>query len=97
MGFEPSALFQCMVFSLFEAGTGGEDGMCIDANGRGEKMRIRIRKATGEVVLSVAGEGYDDVGAQLVLACLQKISINQLRELHLKPLRTPTPVLQRVK
>ena len=96
MGFEPSALFQCMVFGLIEAGTGGEDAV-IDASGRGETIRIRVRKASGDVAMSVIGEGYDEVGAQLVLACLQKISINHLRELHLEPLRTPTPVLQRVK
>ena len=97
MGLEPSALFQCMTFGLIDAGTGGEKDAVIDASSRGETIRIRVRKASGDVAMSVIGEGYDEVGAQLVLACLQKISIDQLRELHLKPLRTPPPALQRVK
>lgn len=97
MGFEAEPLFQCMTFALVAVGTGCDEGNSIEASTCGDTMRLRIRNPSDEVIMSVVGKSYDELGAQLALACLRNVSIERLRTLHRTPLQEATPVIQRVK
>ena len=55
-------------------------------------MRLQVISLKGEQLLQVYGGDSDELAEQLVLACLQNVSIEHLGALHLKPLNTPLQV-----
>jgi hypothetical protein len=57
-------------------------------------LHLRIKDTSGEVAVQVCGKDLDEVASQVVLGCLQRISIQQLRDLHKKPLKKPLELCQ---
>jgi hypothetical protein len=55
-------------------------------------MRLQVLDLKGEQCLQVFGGDSLELAEQLVLACLQNLSIEHLGALHLKPLRSPLQV-----
>lgn len=92
MGFEPGLLFQGMTFALIRLLAEGDADPGLDVAIRGNALRLRVRKSTGEVLMTVYGEAYDEAGDQLVLACLQRLGVERLRKLHKTPLRKGKPL-----
>jgi len=92
MGFEMGLLYQTMTFALLKIVAENEDERSVNVSTRGNALRLRVVGSTGDVMMTVYGEGYDEAGEQLMLACLQRISVQRLRELHNTPLKKGTPV-----
>ena len=67
-----------------EGGAFGFESRC-----SGGLITFSVKDENGAVVVQVAGEDADEVGAQLALACLHRMSIDQLRALHKQPVRKP--------
>ena len=59
----------------------------------GGLLHLRVKDSEGQVVFQVTGKDTNELGDQLVLACLQKISSDNLRAFHRRPLQR---VLQQV-
>ena len=55
-------------------------------------MRLLVYNLKGEQCLQVFGGDSLELAEQLVLACLQNLSIEHLGALHLKPLNSPLQV-----
>ena len=55
-------------------------------------MRLQVLNLKGEQCLQVFGEDSQELAQQLVLVCLQNLSIEHLGALHLKPLGSPLQV-----
>lgn len=55
-------------------------------------MRLQVLNLKGEQCLQVFGGDSLELAQQLVLACLQNVSIEHLGALHLKPLNSPLQV-----
>lgn len=58
----------------------------------GDLIHLRVRNSKDEVCLQVAGKDTIELADELVLACLQNISIKQLSALHQRPLNRPLQV-----
>jgi len=52
-----------------------------------DMLHLRVQDGDRQTRLQVCGKSPDELGWQLVLACLQKISIDQLRAYHKQPLK----------
>lgn len=92
MGFELGLLYQGMTYALLDVVAENEDQRSVYVSTRGNALRLRVVGPTGDVMMTLYGEGYDEAGGQLVLACLQRISVQRLRDLHKTPLKKRTPV-----
>ncbi|TSK04664.1 MAG: hypothetical protein FPO08_20380 [Geobacter sp.] len=92
MGFELEPLYQAMTFALLDVTAGNEDERSVDVGTRGGAARIRIVGSTGDVMMTVYGKGCYEVGEQLVLSCLKKLSVQRLNELHKTPLKKAAPL-----
>ena len=55
-------------------------------------MRLQVFNLKGEQCLQVFGGDSLELAQQLVLTCLQNLSIEHLGALHLKPLNSPLQV-----
>jgi len=55
-------------------------------------MRLQVFTLKGEECLQVYGGDSIELAQQLVLACLQNVSVEHLGALHLKPLASPLQV-----
>lgn len=53
----------------------------------GDDVHLKVRTDSGEVLLDVVGEDYNELGEQLVLACLHKLSGDHLGTLHHRPMQ----------
>ncbi len=53
----------------------------------GEEVHLKVKADSGEILLTVVGEDYNELGEQLVLACLHKLSFDQLGFLHQRPMQ----------
>ncbi|WP_136515123.1 hypothetical protein [Geomonas edaphica] len=87
MGFELQSLYQAMTFALLDVAAGNEHERRVDVGTRGNAARIRILQPTGDVMMTVYGTGVCEVGEQLVLSCLKRVSVQRLNELHKTPLK----------
>ena len=88
MGFDQGTLFQCMTFALLEFVF--EEEINVHVSFRGKWLRIQIYNAEEEILMTVYGEAYQEAAQQLVLACLQRMGVPRLRELHKVPLKKGT-------
>ena len=50
----------------------------------GGDVHLKVKDSAGEVLLKVVGRDYNELGDQLVLACLHKTSLEDLGILHLR-------------
>jgi hypothetical protein len=55
-------------------------------------LRLQVLSLKGEQFLQVFGKDSQEIAEQLVLACLQNLSIEHLGALQLKPLNSPLQV-----
>ncbi|MBU5614459.1 hypothetical protein [Geomonas azotofigens] len=76
-----------MTFALVELAAGNDQEYRVDVGTRGEAARIRVLEPTDDVMMTVYGKGYCEVGEQFVLSCLKRITVQRLKELHKTPLR----------
>lgn len=61
----------------------------------GDDIHLKVTGVSTDTKLEVVGHGdYSDLGKQLVLACLKKLSAGDLVELHLKALNDEADVLK---
>jgi hypothetical protein len=51
-------------------------------------LHVRFKDSDGEVAVQVCGKNLDEVGSQLVLESLKKISIQKLRTAQNEPQKT---------
>ncbi|GFO68094.1 hypothetical protein GMLC_16730 [Geomonas limicola] len=83
------SLMENMAWGLIQLATDDEGNQQIMTRKADDLMYLRIINSKREVVFQVSGENIDALGSQMVLACLHKISIEKLRQLHKTPLRRP--------
>jgi len=81
------SVMQGMSLHLVELATGYEGPKEFQTRRSGELGHIRIRNDQGEVLFQVSGKDTGELAWQLVLACLHKISIDELKAIHKRPLR----------
>lgn len=92
MGFELEQLHQAMTFALLDVAAGNQQERRVDVGTRPGAARIRVLESTDEVMMTVYGAGYCELGEQFVLSCLKRISVQRLKELHNTPLRKASPL-----
>jgi len=56
-------------------------------------MHLRVVNSNNQIVFQVSGKDFDALGCEMVLACLHKISIEKLKQLHKTPLRRALQVV----
>jgi hypothetical protein len=95
MSFELDAgeFFEAMAGHILRLGTDDFE----DKDFAGQKIRedlliLQVLNLKGEKMLQVFGGDSIELAEQLVLACLQNLSIEHLGALHLKPLNSPLQV-----
>jgi hypothetical protein len=81
------AIMQGMSLHLVELATGDAGPKEVQTRRSGDLGHLRIRNEKGEVLFQVSGKDTGALAWQLVLACLHKISIDELKVLHKSPLR----------
>jgi len=81
------AVMQGMSLHLMEVATGDEGPKEFLTRRSGDLGHIRIKNGQGEVLFQVSGKDTGELAWQLVLACLHKISIDELKVFHKRPLR----------
>ena len=79
-------LFQGAAMQLLAIGTDDfadkDFGGCVN----GDLLHLQVVDMKGEVLMQVVGGDSVEVAEQLVLGCLQNLSIEHLGALHLRPL-----------
>ena len=96
MNFEISELYESAALYLLALALGNNDERDFSVMLLGQDVHLKVLDATGAAAISVVGKDYNELGEQLVLACLHKISVEQLGLLHLTPLQKLPPVLRPV-
>ena len=81
------SVMQGMSLHLMEIATGEEGPKEFLTRRSGDLGHIRIKNERGEVLFQVSGKDTGALAWQLVLTCLHKISIDELKALHKRPLR----------
>jgi hypothetical protein len=81
------AVMQSMSLHLVELATGDHGPKEVMTRRSGDLGHIRIQNGKGEVLFQVSGKDTGALAWQLVLACLHKISIDELKTMHKRPLR----------
>jgi hypothetical protein len=89
------AVVQGMALHLMELATGDEGSKGFLTRNSGDLRHLRVRDSQGTVLFQVSGKDTGELAWQLVLACLHKISIDQLKVLHKRPLKRPLEVAKR--
>jgi hypothetical protein len=83
------SVMQGMSLHLVQLATGDDGPKQFQTRRSGDLGHLRIKNDQGEVLFQVSGKDTDALAWQVVLACLQKISIDELKILHKRPLRRP--------
>lgn len=83
------SVMQGMSLHLMELATGDKGPVRFQTRCSGDLAHLRVVNSQGEVLLQVSGKDTGAVAWQVVLACLHKISIEELKTLHKRPLRQP--------
>lgn len=96
MKFEISELYESAALYLLALALGNNHERDFAVRLLGQEVHLKVLDATGAAVIHVVGKDYKELGEQLVLACLHKISVEQLGVLHLTPLQELPPVLRPV-
>jgi len=81
------SVMQGMSMHLVELATGDEGPKQFQTRRSGDLGHLRIKNDQGEVLFQVSGNDTGALAWQVVLACLHKISIDELKILHKRPLR----------
>jgi hypothetical protein len=81
------AIMQGMSLHLMELATGEKGSKEFLTRQSGDLGHIRVINGKGEVLFQVSGKDTGALAWQMVLACLHKISTDQLKNLHKRPLR----------
>jgi len=94
--FDVSQVFESVAVSFLALALGDDGEKTFEAVQLGEHAHLKVRNSTGEILLKVVGKDYNELGEQLVLACLHKVTVAHLATLHLRPLQGAPPVLRQV-
>ncbi|MBJ6726676.1 hypothetical protein [Geomesophilobacter sediminis] len=86
------ALLESIALSLLSLGMDDHREKGFEMCRMGDLTHVRVTDAEGEVAFQVCGKTVDELGDQLMLACLHNLSIEHLGALHLKPLNRPLRV-----
>lgn len=86
---------QQMALHLLELATGDESPKKCLTRDSGGLRHLRITDGKGTVLLQVSGKDTGGLAFQYVLACLHKMSIEQLKALHKRPLKRALEVTTR--
>jgi hypothetical protein len=81
------SIMQGMSLHLMELATGDEGPKEVQTRRSGDLSHLRIKNERGEVLFQVSGKDTGALAWQLVLTCLHKISIDELKLMHKRPLR----------
>ena len=81
------SVMQGMSLHLMALATGDEGPKEFLTRRSGDLGHLRIINGQGEVLFQVSGEDTGALAWQVVLACLHKFSIDDLKKLHKRPLR----------
>ncbi|HJV34287.1 hypothetical protein [Geomonas sp.] len=81
-----TAILEEVALNLLAVGMDNWEEKSFEACRSGELLHLRVRNSDGEVALKVVGRDVDELGEQLVLACLHNINAEQLGALHARPL-----------
>lgn len=92
MGFDAGLLFQGMTMALIKMVVGADCEPAVHVSTRGTAVRLQVLDSEGGVTMTVYGDGGREAGQQLVLACLQRLGVRGLRELHQRPLKKAAPL-----
>jgi hypothetical protein len=79
-------VMQGMSLHLMELATGDDGPKEFLTRRSGDLGHIRVQNGKGEVLFQISGKNTGELAWQLVLACLHKMSIDQLKVLHKRPL-----------
>jgi hypothetical protein len=90
-----TAVLEEMALNLLAVGMDDWDEKSFEACRSGEMLHLRVKNCDGEVALKVVGRDVDELGEQLVLACLHNLSAEQLGALHARPLNRGLQVQKR--
>jgi len=74
---------------LLELGLQDDGAVSFASCFSGGLIHFRVIDSKGAVAMQVCGKDPDEVGAQVALACLHRISIDRLRALHKQTVRKP--------
>jgi hypothetical protein len=89
------AIMEGMSFHLMELATGDDGPKQFQTRNSGDLKHLRIKNEQGDILFQVSGEDNGALAWQVVLSCLHKISIDQLKTLHKRPLRRALQVTKR--
>jgi len=82
-------VLQGMGLALLSLGTDDSQGSDLELGRGGELIHLKVRDSKGKLAFHVSGHDSEEVGRQLGLACLHKVSVEHLDALHLRPLNQP--------
>lgn len=85
--FDIAKLYECVALNFMSLVIDLEEEKTFEAVKLGEDVHLKVRADSGEVLLDVVGEDYNELGDQLVLACLHKLSSDHLGALHHRPMQ----------
>ena len=85
--FDVSKLYESIALYFMSLVIDLDEERTFEAVKLGEDVHLKVRADSGEVLLNVVGEDYNELGDQLVLACLHKLSADHLGTLHHRPMQ----------
>jgi hypothetical protein len=88
-------VMQGMSLHLLELATGDEGPRQFQTRRSGDLGHLRVKNGKGELLFQVSGKDTGALAWQLVLACLHKISSDELKILHKRPLRRALQLTKR--
>lgn len=85
--FDINQLYESIALMLMSLTIDLDEEKTFEAVMLGDDVHMKVRLDSGEVPLDVVGRDYNELGDQLVLACLHKVSIDRLGALHHRPMQ----------
>lgn len=96
MEFDEVRLWESAAMHLLSYGTGVGEDKDFDIVRLGDDVQLKVTGVSSGIEMKVVGRDYQELGEQLVLACLKKLSPGDLAELRLKELKKHTAELKSV-
>lgn len=96
MEYDPAQLYESVALYIVALGLDDNDEKDFEAVLLDKYVHVQVRDLKGEVWLKVVGKDYNELGEQLVLACLHNISEEHLGALHVTSRQEVPQTLRRV-
>lgn len=91
MDFSEMELWESVALSVLHLGMGAGDEKDFDIVRLGDSIQVKVSGVETGAELKVVGEDYNELGEQLVLACLHNLSAGDLAQLSLRELNKDVP------